>query len=71
MYARLHVAVQEGARTLLKGFVRVIDYEETKMPMATNICTVVLEVILHVVHVEDVTAFSSFEDEYFHLFEER
>ena len=36
------------------------------MPMATNICTVVLEV-----HVKDVTAFSSVEDEYFHLFQER
>ena len=36
------------------------------MPMATNVCTVVLEV-----HVEDVTVFSSVENEYFHLFEER
>ena len=36
------------------------------MPMATNICTVVLEV-----HVKDVTAFSSVEDEYFHLFQGR
>ena len=36
------------------------------MPMATYICTMVLEV-----HVEDVTAFSSVEDEYFHLFQEQ
>ena len=37
------------------------------MPMATNnICTVVLEV-----HIKDVTAFSSVEDEYFRLFHER
>ena len=36
------------------------------MPMATNTCTVVLEV-----YVKDVTTFSSVEDEYFHLFQER
>ena len=35
-------------------------------PMATNICTVVLEV-----HVKDVAAFSSVEGEYYHLFQER
>ena len=36
------------------------------MPMATKICTVVLEV-----HVKDVTALSSVKDEYFHLFQQR
>ena len=34
--------------------------------MAANICMVVLEV-----HVKDVAAFPSVEDEYYHLFQER
>ena len=54
------------SRTLLEGFVvRVIRGNESAHGNK-YICTVALEV-----HVKDITAFSSVEDEYFHLFQER
>ena len=53
------------SRTLLEGFVvRLIRGDESAH--GDKCLQVVLEV-----QVEDVTAFSSVEDEYFHLFEER